>query len=172
MLIYLLGYMGCGKTTAGKKLASKLGYKFIDLDHLIEEAQGTTIANIFAEQGEDTFRKIEHEMLASTFELNNAVISTGGGAPCFYNNIQAMNENGLTIYIEMTPKGLITRLKGNIEERPLLKGKSDDELFAFISGALEKRNPFYYQAKAIVDGISLSAESLIEAIETYKAKQN
>jgi len=167
MRVFLLGYMGCGKTTAGKKLAAKLGYTFIDIDHLIEEAQGITIAQIFEKQGEDAFRKIEQEMLATTFELNDVIIATGGGAPCFYNNMEAMNKNGLTIYIEMAPKALVSRLKGAIDERPLLKGKSDEELLSFISEKLEERNPFYTKAKAIVPGLSLSPESLHEAMKKF-----
>lgn len=168
MLVYLIGYMGCGKTTAGKKLAKKLGYKFIDVDNLIEEAQGITIAEIFETQGEDAFRKIEQEMLATTFELENVIVATGGGAPCFYNNMDAMNENGLTIYIEMSPKALLSRLKGNIEERPLLKGKSDDELLSFITEKLDERNPFYTKAKTTVPGLSLSPESLHEAMQKFE----
>lgn len=167
MLVYLIGYMGCGKTTAGKKLAKKLGYKFVDVDVLIEEAQGTTITNIFANQGEDAFRKIEQEMLSTTFELENAIIATGGGAPCFYNNMDKMNENGLTIYVEMSPKALISRLRGSLDDRPILKGKSEDELLGFIEEALQMRNPFYKKAKATVEGLSLSAESLNAAIENY-----
>lgn len=161
--------MGCGKSTAGKKLAKKLGYKFIDVDNLIEEAQGITIAEIFETQGEDAFRKIEQEMLATTFELENVIIATGGGAPCFYNNMEAMNANGLTIYIEMSPKALISRLKGAIDERPLLKGKSDEELLSFISEKLEERNPFYTKAKTIVPGLSLSPESLYEAMQKFSS---
>lgn len=167
MLVYLIGYMGCGKTTAGKKLANKLGYTFIDVDNLIEEAQGVTISDIFANQGEDAFRKIEQEMLSTTFELDNAIIATGGGAPCFYNNIEAMNENGLTIYIEMSAKALVSRLKGGIEDRPILKGKSEEELLGFVEEALEIRNPFYKKSKAIVEGLNLSPESLHEAMEKH-----
>lgn len=159
--------MGCGKTTAGRKLAEKLDYKFVDVDELIEEAQGVTISEIFAKQGEDAFRKIEQEMLSTTFELNNAIIATGGGAPCFYNNMDAMNENGLTIYIEMSPEALVNRLKGGMEDRPILNGKTNEELLGFIEEALEIRNPFYKKSKEIVDGIILSPELLFEAIKKH-----
>lgn len=161
--------MGCGKTTAGKELAKKLGYKFIDVDNLIEAAQGVTIAQIFEMQGEDAFRKIEQEMLATTFELSDAIIATGGGAPCFYNNMEDINNNGLSIYIEMSPKALISRLKGGLLERPLLKGKSNEELLDFVSIALEYRSPFYEQSIETVDGISLSADSLLLAMKKHKA---
>ncbi len=167
MLVYLIGYMGSGKSTAGKKLAKNLGWNFIDLDNLIEEAQGITISEIFATQGEDAFRKIEQEMLATTFELSNTIVATGGGAPCFYNNMEDMNAHGITIYIDISPKALVSRLKGAINSRPILKGKSDDELLAFIEEALENRIPFYSKCKAKVEGLSLSAESLNKAILAY-----
>lgn len=169
MLVFLIGYMGCGKSTAGKKLAKKLGYKFVDVDNLIEEAQGITISEIFAKQGEDAFRKIEQEMLATTFELEDAIVATGGGAPCFYDNMEAMNKHGLTIYIEMAPKALISRLKGGLEDRPILKGKTEEELVVFIEQALKNRNPFYKKSKAIVEGLSLSPESLHAAMQQYIA---
>ncbi len=167
MLVYLIGYMGSGKSTAGKKLAKMLGYKFIDIDNLIEEAQGVSISDIFATQGEEAFRKIEQEMLASTFELSNVIVATGGGAPCFYNNMAAMNQHGITIYIDMSPIALVNRLKGATEERPILKGKTEDELLVFIEAALKARLPFYTKCKTTVEGLSLSADLLNNAILAY-----
>lgn len=167
MRVYLIGYMGSGKSTAGKKLANMLGFRFIDLDNLIEEAQGITISEIFARQGEEAFRKIEQEMLATTFELSDAIIATGGGAPCFYDNMDAMNQHGLTIYIDMSPKALVSRLKGATEQRPILKGKSEEELLIFIESALKARLPFYTKCKTTVEGLSLSANSLNTAILSY-----
>lgn len=168
MRIYLLGYMGCGKTTAGKKLAQKIDYTFVDLDDVLEKNQGRTISEIFAKDGEDVFRQIEKETLHSTFNLDNVIIATGGGAPCFFDNVEQMNQHGLTIYIDMTPTDLVERLAGQIEHRPILKGKTHDELMEFIGGALEKRNPFYTKAKASVDGVSLSADSLFKAMELHQ----
>lgn len=163
MLIYLIGYMGCGKTTAGKKLASKLGYSFIDLDELIESNQNKSIANIFEDEGQEIFRKIEREALHTTFNLTNSVISTGGGAPCFFDNIEQMNSHGKTVYIQLSPKALVSRLSSAKNERPLIKGKSDDELLDFIEKALLEREPFYIKAQYRVKGLGLSADSIIEA---------
>lgn len=166
MKIYLLGYMGCGKTTAGKQLAEKLGYSFIDLDDVLEANQGRTISDIFAADGEQAFREIEKETLHSTFNLDDAVIATGGGAPCFFDNVDQMNEHGVTIYVDMTAQELVDRLAGQIEHRPILNGKSNEGLLQFIGEALDKRNPFYRKAKLSVEGLTLSAASLTEAIDS------
>ncbi len=171
MIVYLIGYMGCGKSTAGKGLAKKLGYEFIDLDELLEANEGRTISEIFANDGEEAFRKIEQATLASTFGLEHVIIATGGGAPCFFDNMAQMNAHGLTIYIQMTPEGLMERLQGGMDHRPILKGKSPQELHRFIAEALEKRNPFYTQAKSIVDGQILSPELLHNAIELHQKYQ-
>lgn len=164
MRIYLIGYMGCGKSTAGKQLAAALAYSFLDLDDLLEKNQGRTISDIFASDGEQAFREIEKETLHSTFIMDNVVIATGGGAPCFFDNIHQMNKNGETIYIDMTTVELIDRLAGQIEHRPILNGKSNDELHQFIGDALEKRNPFYRKAKFSVEGLTLSADSLLAVL--------
>ncbi len=166
MLIYLVGYMGSGKTTAGKKLASLLGYNFVDLDQVIETRERMSIAELFDEKGEAYFRRIEHQVVMESGQLNNSVIATGGGAPCFHNNMEVMNQAGITIYIELSPKALIDRLKGGMAKRPILKGKTPDELEQFITEALAVRAPFYKQARLVVDGISLSAETLQHALNS------
>src|SRR5690349_8405249 len=106
MKIFLIGFMGCGKSTMGKKLAVKLGYDFIDLDHQIEKNLGTTITAYFAENGEEAFRKLESETLKNFDYPSNSIIATGGGAPCFFDNMDWMNANGLSIYIEMPAAAL------------------------------------------------------------------
>ena len=164
MLIYLIGYMGCGKTTAGKKLASKLGYDFIDLDEVIESNNHKSIAEIFEDEGQESFRKIEQEALHNTFKLTNSVISTGGGAPCFFDNIEQMNSHGTTVYIHLTPKALVSRLSSAKNERPLIKGKSDNELLVFIETALTERESFYKKAQYKVEGLGLSADRIIKDI--------
>jgi len=156
--------MGCGKTTAGKRLANKLGWPFIDLDDRIEEQSGKTIAELFEKDGETIFRELEKKALHSTFDLKHAVISTGGGAPCFFDNMEQMNCNGNTVYIELPPKVLADRLRGAKNQRPLIKGKTDEELLNFITDALEKRSPYYKKAKTTVDGVSLTAESILMAV--------
>lgn len=156
--------MGCGKTTAGKKLASKLSYDFIDLDEVIESTQQKTISDIFENEGQETFRKIEQNALHSTFKLTNAVISTGGGAPCFFDNIEQMNKYGKTVYIQLTPKALVSRLSSAKNERPLIKDKTDSELLEFIETAIAEREPFYKKAQFKVEGLGLSANKIIKAV--------
>jgi shikimate kinase len=109
-LIFLIGFMGCGKTTLGRKLASRLDYEFIDLDDIFEEKVGMTITEYFSAFGEDAFRKLESEVLKQTKYPENAVVSTGGGLPCFFDNMDWMNAHGKTIYIKLSPKTLANRL--------------------------------------------------------------
>ncbi len=147
MRIYLIGYMGCGKSTLGRRLSEYLGLQFVDLDHYIEERNFKTIPQIFADEGETEFRKKERKALEELSAFNDIVIATGGGAPCFFDNIDLMNNTGKTVYLNIHPKVLADRLLNSKTERPLIKGKSPKELEAFIDETLEKRNEFYSQAK-------------------------
>lgn len=149
--IFLIGYMGCGKTTFGRILAARLNMSFVDLDAFIEEKEFKSIGQIFEEKGEDEFRKIEHTALLEVCEFQNTVISTGGGVPCFFDNMQIMNEQGLTIYLQVTPEKLTDTLKKAKKNRPLIKDKSEAELLAFIQENLGKRTIFYSQAKLTID---------------------
>ena len=143
--------MDSGKTTIGRELAKKLKFQFIDVDHFIENRQRKTINEIFSEKGEDAFRLMEHKALEEISLFENIVISTGGGAPCFYNNMELMNNNGLTIYLKTSPEELTKRLAVTKNERPLLKEKTSEEMQAFIAENLEKRNDYYNQARLIFD---------------------
>ncbi|WP_346855196.1 shikimate kinase [uncultured Draconibacterium sp.] len=147
MRVYLIGYMGSGKSHLGWKLADHLGVQFVDMDNYIEERNCKSIPQIFAEEGEAEFRKKERKALEELSEFTDIVIATGGGAPCFFDNIEVMNETGKTIYLNIDPKILADRLLKSKTERPLIKGKSRDELVAFIDETLKKRNEFYSQAK-------------------------
>ncbi len=147
MRIYLIGYMGCGKSTLGRRLSKHLGLQFVDMDHYIEERNCKTIPQIFAEDGEAEFRKKERKALEELSQFTDIVIATGGGAPCFFDNIDLMNRTGKTIYINIDPGILADRLLKSKTERPLIKGKSREELVAFIDETLRKRNEFYLQAK-------------------------
>jgi len=158
--IFLIGFMGCGKTTLGRKLASRLGYDFMDLDHVLEAQAGMTIADYFTHHGEDAFRKLESEVLKKTNYPENSVISTGGGLPCFFNNMDWMNEHGKTIYIKLSPKALATRLENEKTHRPLLREKHGEALVTFINEKLEERDKFYGMANIIADGLSLTAEKV------------
>ena len=147
MRIYLIGYMGCGKSTLGKRLAKHLNLQFVDMDHYIEMRNHKTVPQIFAEEGEVEFRKKERKALEELSEFSNIVIATGGGAPCFFDNIDLMNNTGTTIYMNINPAILADRLIHSKTERPLIKGKSQEELTVFIDEMLTKRRPFYSQAK-------------------------
>jgi len=168
MLIYLIGYMGAGKTTYGKRLARDINYNFIDLDQKIEAEQGKTISEIFAEKGEDGFRQIEREAMMQTFGLENTIVATGGGTPCFFDNMQLLNQNGATLYIELTPKALVWNLMNSHKDRPLLHNKTYEELVDYIDTSLQKRLPFYTQARYKVDGIGITSQKMLEALHDCK----
>jgi shikimate kinase len=156
--------MGCGKSTAGRRLADKLNYSFVDLDAVIEKSEEQSIVDIFAEKGQEAFREIEKRSLHSTFNLKDTVVSTGGGAPCFFDNMEQMNQHGITVYIHLTPKALAKRLNQSKDKRPIIKGKTDEELFDFVEKALLEREQFYNKSKFRVNGIGLSADRIIKTI--------
>lgn len=164
-IIFLIGFMGCGKTTLGRKLANRLGYDFMDLDHILEAQEGMTIAQYFAKHGEDSFRKLESEVLKKTNYPEYAIVSTGGGLPCFFDNMDWMNAHGKTIYIKLSPKTLADRLEKEKEERPLLRQHHGEALVAFIADKLTEREPFYSKATIIADGLSLTAEKVEEMLK-------
>ncbi|NCD68201.1 shikimate kinase [Mucilaginibacter agri] len=164
MKIFLVGFMGCGKSTLGRRLAARLGYKFVDLDELFEQKEGTTIANYFVSHGEEAFRKEESNILKYTDFSEQTIISTGGGLPCYFDHMDWMNANGKVIYIQMPPKALANRLEHGKEERPLLHGKHGDDLVAFIADKLAERETHYLKAGIIADGLSLTAEKLEEIL--------
>jgi shikimate kinase len=160
MKIFLIGFMGSGKTTLGRKLAARMNCEFIDLDHKLEQQVELSIAEYFTLFGEAAFRKLESQVLKKTQYPENVVISTGGGLPCFFDNMDWMKANGKTVYIKLNPKTLADRLETGKEERPLLQDKHGEALVAFIEQKLEEREPFYSQANIIADGLSLTAERL------------
>ena len=145
--IFLIGFMGAGKTTIGKELASLMKLSFVDLDFFIENRYHKTIRQIFDKQGEATFRKMEHQALLEVAEFENVIISTGGGTPCFHQNMLLMNEKGTTVYLKVATTELIKRISSNKSTRPVLKDYSDDELMLFVEETIAKRRPFYEQAR-------------------------
>ncbi len=163
-LIFLIGFMGSGKTTLGRKLASRLGYMFMDLDHIFEAQEGMTIAEYFAKYGEDAFRQKESELLKGQPYPEHAIISTGGGLPCFFDNMDWMNAHGKTIYIKLTPKTLADRLENEKDQRPLLRERHGEALVQFITEKLEEREIFYGKANIIANGLSLTAERVEEML--------
>ncbi len=139
--------MGAGKTTLGKAFSRALGLTFVDLDWYIEERYHKTVRQIFAERGEDGFRELEKRMLHEVGDFEDVVISVGGGTPCFFDNMDYMNQMGETIFLDADVKVLFRRLKIAKQQRPLLAEKTDEELMTFIEEQLAKRAPHYSKAQ-------------------------
>ncbi len=149
--IILVGYMGSGKTTVGKALSKETGMMFYDLDWYIESRMRKTVSQIFAEKGEEGFRKIEYNMLHEVAEFEDVIISCGGGTPCFFDNMDYMNQQAQVVYLHCEPEVLRSHLLMGKTERPLLKGKSPDELLSFIQEQLTYREQFYTKARYTLD---------------------
>ena len=160
--IILIGYMGSGKTTVGKALSKETGMMFYDLDWYIESRMHKTVAQIFAERGEEGFRKIEYNMLHEVAEFEDVIISCGGGTPCFFDNIDYLNGQGDVCYLKATPEVLYKHLLMGKVVRPLIKGKSPEELINFITEQVGKREEFYTKARYTLD------VSLMDSFEKIK----
>jgi len=159
--IFLLGMMGSGKSFWCKQLAKNLKYGGYDLDYLIETHEEKTIAEIFAEAGEAYFRKTEAEILRWFAEKKTFVLATGGGTPCFHDNMKWMNKHGITIWINESVDALVERLKPEKNHRPLIKNLSDDELHNFLTKKVEERKPFYSQAQIILEGKDINLKKML-----------
>ena len=162
--IYLIGFMGSGKTTAGKKLATTLGWPFLDLDDIIEQKYSKSIEEIFMLSGEKTFREYEKSCLHNLGTEEDTVVSAGGGAPCFSDNMTFMNQTGRVVYLRMSPLQLKERLLSDPKPRPLLKGLNPSELERYIELKLSEREAFYNQAFLIEDGYDLDISKLAKKI--------
>jgi len=149
--VFLLGFMGSGKSHWGRVVAEKTGRPFIDLDVRIEEREGKTIPEIFAESRETHFREIERKHLHSLADFPPSIVAAGGGTPCFFDNMDWMKENGLTVYLKMPPEILLKRLKNGRDRRPLLKNLNESELYNFIQNRLQEREPFYLRADCTLE---------------------
>lgn len=149
MQIYLIGFMGSGKSYTGRRLAQLLNRRFIDLDDWIEQKAGLSIREIFEQQGEAHFREAEAEAIRQMAGQPAAVVATGGGTPCFHQNMDWMNTHGLTVYLDTSQEVLFQRLKDGRDHRPLLRAMPDDGLRAYISHKLLERNPYYQQASIV-----------------------
>lgn len=160
--IFLIGYMGCGKSTLGRALSKATGWQFIDLDNYIEGRYHKTVNEIFAEKGEEGFRTLEKNMLHEVALFENVIIACGGGTPCFYDNMEFMNAHGTTVFLNADIEKLHTRLMRGRHKRPLIANKSDEELREFILAALDKRMKFYSMAKAVFTSDLLDTRSQID----------
>jgi len=151
MKYFLVGYMACGKTRRGKAMAEELGIRFIDLDAYLSHREHRTIPEIFAESGEQGFRKLETRYLHEVCELyENFVLSTGGGTPCFNGNMTYMNQQGQTIFLNTDLEVILERLSRGKHKRPVVSHLSDGEIREFVSRHLQERLPYYQQAKEVI----------------------
>ncbi|MDR2139685.1 MAG: shikimate kinase [Tannerella sp.] len=159
--IFLIGYMGAGKTTLGKALSRQMNLSFIDTDHFIEEHYHQTIRRIFEEKGEDGFREIERKTLREVSEFEDAVISTGGGTPCFHGNMAFMNMAGTTVYLKLSVDEIVKRTEPCRDTRPVLKNRSGEELRQYIAASLSERSRYYEQADIVlpVDTVNTGADT-------------
>ncbi|MCU4166001.1 shikimate kinase [Carboxylicivirga caseinilyticus] len=162
--VFLVGFMGSGKSTLGRRLKHEMSWNFLDLDDVFEEKFQTTIKQYFADYGEDAFRIAEKECLHDVMHLENVIIATGGGTPCFFDNMEVMNKNGLTIYLKLSVETIISRLSSGKNVRPLVADKSGDELYNFIDEKLKEREGFYSQSKVIADAEILSVDAYVNII--------
>ena len=149
--IILIGYMGSGKTTVGRALAKDIGLPFYDLDWYIESRMRKKVSDIFAERGEEGFRQIERNMLHEVAEFEDVIISCGGGTPCFFDNMDYLNAQGQVVWLRCEPDVLHKHLMMGKGDRPLLKGKSPEELTAYICEQLAYREQFYSKARYTLD---------------------
>ncbi|MBL4578534.1 MAG: shikimate kinase [Flavobacteriales bacterium] len=168
MKIFLIGFMGSGKTSVGKRLAKSLDIEFIDLDKHIELRAGKSINDIFRDLGETKFRELEREALADLKGKSKCVIATGGGTPCFHDNIQFMNAGGKTVYLELTGDQLLKRLAKSRSKRPLLKDLTDKELKVFIEEKLKERASSYLEAQHRVDAshVTNTAHRILQLVKS------
>jgi len=149
-------------------LAEALNLKFLDMDSAIEFTTGKSIATLFNELGEEGFRQIERDVLHDLSKHEHCLISTGGGAPCFFDNMDFMKAAGETVYLKGSATVLIQNLHGAVDGRPLLKGKTEAEMEAFINQMLEKREPFYLKADHVLDIEGITADNLLSRFLSLK----
>jgi len=166
--IFLIGLMGSGKSYWADKLSSLLNIPAFHLDDEIEKAEQKTVAEIFSEKGEDHFRQKENEVLKSFSAKENFILSTGGGAPCFYDNMNWMNNNGITIWIDEPVEIIAERLQKEKSHRPLIATVEDNNLEYFLTQMREKRNSFYSKAKYYLTGNNITEKDFLKIISTHE----
>lgn len=166
MKLFLIGYMGCGKSSLGRKIAKVAGVEFYDMDSMIEQREGATISDIFHFAGEQYFREKERALIEEFGSMDGSmVISTGGGAPTWEDNMERMNQIGTSVYLRRTAVQIASRLSPHgRQKRPKLRGLNDEELVAFMTENMAEREPFYSQATITLDCAEMSDEQLVERI--------
>lgn len=152
MTIFLIGYMGCGKSSVGAAVARRTGFRFVDMDRELEREAGCSVAEIFSRCGEEGFRAMERELVERLAAAEgDTIVATGGGAPCFGDNMERMNAAGVTVYFKMSPQKLAARLKPGRARRPLIRDLDDAALEAYVATNLERREKWYGQARVVID---------------------
>ena len=167
MKIFLIGYMGSGKSTIGRELSSQLNLPWIDLDDEFELRYKISITNFFHKYGEIAFRELEHKLLVDFFLVPDLVISTGGGTPCFLGNMELMNNNGITIYLSATPEFLLSRIESSTRKRPLFQLMNNGNISQNIFTHLSSREYYYNQSKIIIDAQNPETKGIITQILKY-----
>jgi len=164
--IVLVGFMGSGKTTIGKRLANRLNLPFFDLDEAIVEQEGADITTIFETKGETYFRKIEHQKLTEILTTQSQfVLATGGGTPCFHNNMKLINENGASVYLKYSAPFLFSRLIASKINRPLIRNYNNNELKLFVEQLLSERESFYNESNFVVSEINVKVDDVLQALK-------
>jgi shikimate kinase len=171
MRIFLIGYMGSGKSSIGPAVAQELDLRFVDLDKEIESRFGKDITTIFQGEGEAHFRELEQQMLHEWLEQDDYVMATGGGTPCHADNMDRMCDAGITIYLKLSTETLYDRLKADLANRPLLQGRADHELFNYIHDTLLEREPYYLDSQYRVKAKDLKASELAEFVRLFELKE-
>jgi shikimate kinase len=169
--VFLTGFMGSGKTTAAREISLVSGLSCCDMDRELELRYGQSIGSIFSEQGEDFFRKAEHKLLKELCQMPDCIIATGGGTPCYCDNMELINRDGISVYLACSVDELYEWLKHHKTDRPLIRDKSDKELKTYISEELQRREPFYSKAHLIVQAYNTSAAEVWERIREYQIMQ-
>ena len=165
--IFLIGYMGSGKTTVGRILARQYGIEHIDLDWRIEQRFHTKISNMFAEIGEDGFRRRERNMLQEIMCMEDVVVSVGGGTPCFFDNMEQMNSAGYTIYLQCNIDVLVERIMRSQAKRPIVANKTKDELEVFVAEHLAEREKFYLKGQYVWNAVEMDLDELKIALTDH-----
>jgi shikimate kinase len=165
MKIYLIGFMGCGKSHWGKQLGEKLNIPYFDLDDEIVKEESKSITEIFAYHGEEYFRQKEKDVLYTLTEKHNSfVLATGGGTPCYFNNIEYMNKNGTSVWFNCSVECLFNRLVKEKDHRPLIRNLTDEQLRSFIIKKFGDRKIFYRQASVIINEDAITLENIVDTI--------
>lgn len=165
--IVLIGYMYSGKSTFGSKIAKRLNYEFVDLDKAIEQKYHYTVEDIFAKFSEDIFRQIEKDMLKEVLKKEHIVIASGGGTPCFNNNMRLIKQEAISLYLQMSAEQLFSRMSVSKKPRPMLSCIAKDKRLEFIKQSLKQREKYYLKADIVVDGFNPNVDKTVEEILAF-----